>query len=141
MIRLIYLHWCNLGRGGEREGHVGLELSSILHAVLNRAPQTSRPPKAGRLACQIKSLSLNLALKLEHFLPLNMHIHGEGSSAARARLYGCSLVKTDLRAILSERVGTSLHFKVSEAGKKVSQNHLRICGPSPCPPAVAYDGM
>lgn len=63
MIRLIYLFWCNLGGERERVGHAGLELSYILHAVLNRAPQTSRPPQTGTLACQIKGLSLNLALK------------------------------------------------------------------------------
>lgn len=65
MIRLIYLCWCNLGREREREreGHAGLELSYVLRAVLNRAPQTSRPPQTGTLACQIKGLSLNLALK------------------------------------------------------------------------------
>lgn len=63
MRRLISSRCCNLGRDGERGGHVGLELSYILHAVLNRAPQTSRPPQAGALACQIKGLSLNLALE------------------------------------------------------------------------------
>lgn len=37
------------GEAEERGDHAGLESSYVLHAVLNRAPHTSRPPRAGAL--------------------------------------------------------------------------------------------
>lgn len=137
---------CLWNFGGDRaqEGRVVLKLSYILHAVLNRGPQTSWSPKAGTLPCQIKGLSLNRVLKLEHFLPLNMHIHGERPSPARllwVRLSGCCPVKTNLKG--SSQAGLARPFvsKPRRRAKKVPQNHLRICGSLPRPPAVHYDGM